>query len=53
MTVQGRAATRLPRLAVAVAAGVEGRVAYTVTAVGRLFAARTAKRPAPGVLLRG
>jgi hypothetical protein len=47
------AAARLPALSVEMAAGVEGRVSLTVTAVGRLFAARTAKRPRQGVILRG
>ena len=42
------APTRLPALSVAVPAGSTGRVAYTVTAVGRLFAARTANRPLLG-----
>jgi hypothetical protein len=42
-----------PALSVPVPAGAEGRVSYTVTAIGRLFAARTAKRPAVGLLLRG
>ena len=43
-----RGRVKLPRLAVVL--GAEGRVSYTVTAVGRRFAARTASR---GVLLRG
>jgi hypothetical protein len=42
-----------PALSVAVPAGTTGRATYTVTAIGRLFAARTAKRPAVGLLLRG
>jgi hypothetical protein len=42
-----------PALSVPVPAGAEGRVSYAVTAIGRLFAARTAKRPALGLLLRG
>jgi hypothetical protein len=45
--------TRLPALSVGMADGVEGRASYAVTAVGRLFAARTAKRPRQGVVLRG
>jgi len=48
-----RGAFKLPALSVRMADGVEGRVSYTVTAVGRLFAARTAKRPRQGVILRG
>ncbi len=42
-----------PALSVAVPAGTTGRATYTVTAIGRLFAARTAKRPAVGLLLHG
>jgi hypothetical protein len=52
VTVKGRS-FKLPALAVRMAAGVEGRATYSVTAVGRLFAARTAKRPRLGVALRG
>jgi hypothetical protein len=42
---------RPPALTIAVPAGSSGRATLTVSAVGRLFAARTAKRPALGVLL--
>ncbi len=48
-----RGSIKLPALAVRMPAGVEGRATYSVTAVGRLFAARTAKRPRLGVSLRG
>jgi hypothetical protein len=53
LTVKRSGKRRLPVLSVRVPAGSRGRATYTVTAVGRLFTASTARRPAVGVLLRG
>jgi hypothetical protein len=53
LSVRRAGRRRLPALSVPVPTGSRGRASYTVTAVGRPFAARTARRPTAGVLLRG
>lgn len=53
MTVKRAGRTRVPVLTIGVPLGVDGRASVTLTAVRRLFAARTAPRPAVGVLLGG
>ena len=52
LSVKRTSRLRPPALIVRVPAGSRGRASYTVTAVGRLFSARTARRLTAGVLLR-
>jgi hypothetical protein len=51
--VSGRGRYRVPVLTVAVPLGADGRASVSITAIKRTFAARTASRPAAGLLLGG
>lgn len=51
--VSGRGRYRVPVLTIAVPLGADGRASVSVTAIKRKFSARTASRPAAGLVLGG